>query len=327
MSGADQPGTDPLAPVEILAERDGDGPGVHSLDRFVIQVPDLAEAQRFYTLFGLDVRPSGRSLELATFGDPHVWGTVVEGAKKATHHLSFGIYGEDRQAFEKRLAERGVVRVDSPRGFESDGIWIRGFDDILMELRVAEKSSPDAPVTARPGAPREPRGTELGRISARPVQPSRLAHCLMFTSDTVGAISFYRDVLGMRLSDRAGNVVAFMHGVHGSDHHMVAFAQSSAPGFHHCSWHVDGIEEIGRGAMLMAEAGFDKGWGLGRHVIGSNYFHYVQDPWGSFSEYSYDIDYVPRGHQWDTRDFSMRDALAIWGPAPPEDFVHNYEAD
>ena len=33
--------------------------------------------------------------------------------------------------------------------------------------------------------------------------------------------------------------------------------------------------------------------GVGRHVLGSNYFYYVQDPWGSFAEYSYDIDFVP----------------------------------
>ena len=39
----------------------------------------------------------------------------------------------------------------------------------------------------------------------------------------------------------------------------------------------------------MADQGHGKGWGLGRHVLGSNYFHYVQDPWGRFAEYSCDI--------------------------------------
>jgi hypothetical protein len=85
------------------------------------------------------------------------------------------------------------------------------------------------------------------------------------------------------------------------------------------------LEEVGRGAAQMAAAGYDKGWGLGRHVIGSNYFHYVQDPWGSFCEYSYDIDFIPPGHDWDTQEFGMTDALSLWGPPPPADFVHNYE--
>ena len=66
-----------------------------------------------------------------------------------------------------------------------------------------------------------------------------------------------------------------MHGIHGSDHHLLALVKSSAPGFHHCSWDVSSINDIGLGAMRMADKGYTKGWGLGRHVLGSNYFHYV----------------------------------------------------
>jgi hypothetical protein len=38
--------------------------GVHSLDQFVLAVPDLAPAQVFYSSFGLDVREKGRSIAL-----------------------------------------------------------------------------------------------------------------------------------------------------------------------------------------------------------------------------------------------------------------------
>ncbi len=93
-------------------------------------------------------------------------------------------------------------------------------------------------------------------------------------------------------------MVAFMHGIHGSDHHMLAFAKSDAPGLHHCSWDMASIDEIGIGAAHMADKGYTRGWGLGRHVLGSNYFHYVQDPWGSFAEYSADIDYVAAQQSW-----------------------------
>ncbi len=314
------------APIDVTNERDGVGPSIHSLDRFVLQVPDLAIARHFFGRFGLDVGEQGDGLTIRTFGHDHVWGQIVEGRRKQTQHLSFGAYEEDMPVFAARLKQAGIAQVDAPKGFESNGLWFRGFDDILMEIRAAEKSSPDEPVAAI-ARERTLRGTKLGHQSVGLVRPSRLAHCLLFTSDVMGAIGFYRDVLGMRLSDRAGSIVAFMHGAHGSDHHMVAFAKSSAPGFHHSSWHVGNVEEVGEGAMLMAEAGFDKGWGLGRHVIGSNYFHYVQDPWGGFCEYSYDIDYIPRGHAWDSKDFPPADTLSLWGPPPPADFVHNYEAD
>ncbi len=116
---------------------------------------------------------------------------------------------------------------------------------------------------------------------------------LMFTPDVDRAIDFYSRNLGLRLSDRS-DAVAFMHGIHGSDHHILAFARSETTGMHHCSWDVGGIDDIGLGAMHMHDRGYRNGWGLGRHVLGSNYFHYVQDPWGSFAEYSADIDYIPK---------------------------------
>jgi catechol 2,3-dioxygenase len=50
-------------------------------------------------------------------------------------------------------------------------------------------------------------------------------------------IEFYSNVLGMRLSDRSGDV-AFLHGIHGSDHHLIAFVKSQKPGLHHFSWDV-----------------------------------------------------------------------------------------
>ena len=80
-------------------------------------------------------------------------------------------------------------------------------------------------------------------------------------------------------------MIAFMHAVHGSDHHVIAFVKSDGPGLHHLSWDVGSINDIGLGAMQMADRGFSAGWGLGRHVLGSNYFHYVRDPWGSYAEY------------------------------------------
>src|SRR6185437_7415947 len=70
--------------------KDGDL-GVHSLDQFVLQVPDASKAVDFYGNFGLDVRRDGNVLAIKTFGHDHRWGSVVEGAqKKALHHLSFG---------------------------------------------------------------------------------------------------------------------------------------------------------------------------------------------------------------------------------------------
>ncbi len=283
--------------------------GVHSLDHLHFVVPDLSAAKTFYEEFGLAVGERGSSLSLATVGSPHVWGTVGEGPRKKHQYLSFGAFEDDLDRFAERLQAQGVKRVDPPAGVESNGLWFHDHDGNLVEIAAAPKTSPNAksqflqasaaPVTR--GAP--------NRSAVKRTHPRRLAHVLMFTTDVTKAIGFYARVLGLRLSDHSGDGIAFMHGIHGSDHHMVAFGKSGAPGFHHLSWDVGSIDEIGLGATHMLEKGYDKGWGLGRHVLGSNFFHYVRDPWGSFAEYSADIDFVPHDADWQAADH------------PPEELV------
>ena len=299
--------------------------GVHSLDQFVLTVPDLKPAQNFYQQFGLDVREKDNSLQLHTFGHEHRWGSVAEGARKQIHHLSFGCYADDLPKLKTRLETNGVALLDPPRGFESNGFWFRNPDGILNEVKVAPKSSPD-----RKGAgpwqscPEGVAGVPV-RSKAWTVRPRRLSHVLCFTPDIDRSVQFYDDNLGLRLSDRS-DFVAFMHGIHGSDHHLLAFALSEKPGFHHCSWDVFSVDDIGIGAAHMAQKGFTKGWGLGRHVLGSNFFHYVQDPWGSFSEYSCDIDYIPKTKRWEAKHHAPDDSLSLWGPEPPDYFIANAEA-
>ena len=75
----------------------------------------------------------------------------------------------------------------------------------------------------------------------------------------------------------------------------------------------------------MDAQGYTHGWGVGRHVLGSNYFHYVRDPWGSFAEYSYDIDFIPADVDWPAADHPPEDSFYVWGPPVPDDFVINHE--
>ena len=299
--------------------------GVHSVDHFNFIVPDLKQAQTFYSDFGLDVREEGNSLGLYTAGHDHRWGRVGEGAGKKLTYLSFGAYPEDFEGLRARLKQNAVEQLDPPSGFESNGIWFRDPDGTLIEIRVAEKSSPnEKAVQHNPSSPPGVQGSHA-RSKAATVRPRRLAHVLVFCSDISRAIRFYHTVVGLRLSDRSGDGVAFMHGIHGSDHHMVAFAKSDGPGLHHLSWDVGSVHEVGLGAMQMADRGFTQGWGMGRHVLGSNYFHYVRDPWGSYAEYSSDIDYIPVDCDWPADDHPGHDAFYVWGPSPPADFVVNYE--
>ena len=163
------------------------------------------------------------------------------------------------------------------------------------------------------------------RSKAWKVQPTRLSHALVFSPDIEQSIAFYTQALGLRLSDDSPGI-CFLHAPHGSDHHVIAFAKGSSAGLHHVSWSVTSFDDVGLGAMQMAEKGYDRGWGVGRHVLGSNYFHYVRDPWGSYSEYSFDIDHIPSSMDWPASTQSPEDGFYLCGPGVPKDFIINYEA-
>ena len=298
--------------------------GIHSLERFVFSVPDLAPAERFYDAFGLDARREGDRLDLRTHGNPHCWGSIHGGAGKRLEYLSFSAYDEDLDALSRRIASRGGCEPHALS--DGRGVWVRDADGTPVrvvagaKVTPAQKASPAAVAPAAVG-----KGAAPSRRKAKPVQPRRLSHVLLFTPDVARQVAFYTEVLGLRLSDRSGDIIAFMHGPHASDHHLIAFAKSHAPGLHHSSWDVGSLDDVGLGAEMMKDKGYTKGWGVGRHVLGSNYFYYVQDPWRSWAEYSFDIDFVAHDVDWHAADHPPEDSFYIWGPTVPDDFVINHE--
>jgi len=300
---------------------------VHSLQHFAFSVPDLDVAERFYSEFGLDVRHSATRIDLHTFGNPHCWGSVFEvPGKKKLQFLSFGVFEDDFAPLLRQLDRVGVARTAPHPLSGGTGIWLRDPDGNAVQLITAGKVSPNEPALRASPSPRpRDRGAAPARSQAGRVHPRRMSHVLLFSSDVLRSVKFYGDALGLRLSDRSGEIIAFMHGAHSSDHHMVAFAKSAGPGYHHSSWDVASIDDIGLGMQHMVACGHVRGWGIGRHVIGSNYFYYVQDPWGSFAEYPYDIDFIAADVDWPAADHPPEDSFYVWGPPPPDYFIQNHE--
>jgi catechol 2,3-dioxygenase len=159
------------------------------------------------------------------------------------------------------------------------------------------------------------------------VRPRRLSHVLLFTPDVMASVAFVTEALGMGLADHAQDVIAFCCARKDSDHHVVAFAKSPGVGFHHASFQVADPDEVGRGGRALADKAARGDWGCGRHTIGSNFFHYIQDPWGSWFEYYADLDFIDDYALWKSTNYDLADSLASWGPKLPDDFVHNYEAE
>jgi len=307
------------------ARREG-AVAVHSLHRFVFTVPDLDVAAAFYADFGLDVRRQGGRLDLRTFGFDHRWGSIYEApGPKRLQYVSFGAYADDYDRIAERVKAMGVERIKPHPLADEDGTWFADPEGTSVQLVVARKVTPAEKVVAPAAARATGSGAAPSRSKAGTVRPRRLSHILLFSSDVPRSVRFYSDTLGLRLSDHSGEIIAFLHGAHASDHHLIAFAKSDGAGLHHSSWDVATFDEVGLGMQQMIDRGHAHGWGVGRHVLGSNYFRYIRDPWGSFAEYSYDIDFIPATIDWQARDHPPEDSFYVWGPPVPDDFIINHE--
>ena len=129
----------------------------------------------------------------------------------------------------------------------------------------------------------------------------------------------------IRLSDHSGAGIAFLHGIHGSDHHMVAFAHSDAPSFRRLSSDVGSVDEDGHGRDAHAGPWLRPGLRLVA-TCSARLLPLRPRPWEASPNIPPDIDYVPVDCDWKSGDHPPEDSFYVWGPNPPEDFTHNYEA-
>jgi catechol 2,3-dioxygenase-like lactoylglutathione lyase family enzyme len=302
---------------------------IRSLQHIALTVPDPAVGKQFYTDFGMDGRDDGKRVVMRCHGRDQDQIVLVEGKKKRMHHICFGARADAIEALKTRLEKNGTRLLDAPKETPGDGIWFRDPDDLLVNVRAAEPA-PWAPAPEwkinnpghlnRAGVPGHP-------SRAAPVRPRRLGHTLRFTPNPARQLDFYTRVVGMKLSDRSQDIIVFLrNGEGGSDHHVLAFLKDDQPGYHHASFEVSNLDELGMGACRLLDKGYRDGWGFGRHVIGSNFFHYIRDPWGSLAEYFCDIDYIPGDMDWKPKDYPPQDSLYAWGPRVPADFGRNFDA-
>lgn len=303
---------------------------VQGLLSITLEVPDLEVGIGFYTDAGLLVSRDGDRAHFRCAGQDRDCLTLIGNAPaKRLHHVN--LRADALEQIAAVVPSHGGKLVSAPPGFAGDGLWLE--DPHGMLLHLVDRPADGPLIAEEPFTINEPgrlnrvrRSAILPGASYPPVQPLRLGHVLVFSPNVPASVAFVTEALGMGLADRAQDVIAFCCTRQNSDHHVVAFAKSSGIGFHHASFQVSNPDQVGRGGRALLERAGKGDWGFGRHTIGSNFFHYIQDPWGSWFEYYSDMDHIDNYALWTPTNYAMEDSLANWGPPVPEDFVHNYEA-
>jgi catechol 2,3-dioxygenase-like lactoylglutathione lyase family enzyme len=295
---------------------------ISGLHHYALEVPDLEVAEGFLQDFGLETGEKDGALVAQCPGRDQEQVRLVQAPAKRLHHVSFTLRQGTLDACLAGLDRAAVPVIEPPEGAPEAGVWIRDPDGTAVQLLEEEPAParPVEPALVNIGGTQQRIGVAQWRQATDDVLPRRLGHTLLFTARPQEMTDFYTGVLGLRISDRIHGLVTFLNAGPG-DHHVFGFITSSHRGFHHASFEVPSIDAIAIGADRMRAKGREGGWGLGRHTIGSNFFHYNPDPWGSWIEWFSDIDQID--DCWVAGEWEVPPHL--WGAPPPAAFLANRE--
>jgi len=180
-------------------------------------------------------------------------------------------------------------------------------------------------------------GHELIRVNTtqrpprEPTKVQRLGHVVLQTTKYVEALNWYLDNLGMIVSDflffpgqrDRGPAMSFIRcdrGATPTDHHTLAMALGPQNRYVHSAFQVCDLDALAAGGQYLADQGYHRSWGIGRHIQGSQIFDYWRDPDGFMVEHFTDGDMFDCTLEPGWAPFTAS-GLAQWGPPVTNDFL------
>jgi hypothetical protein len=295
--------------------------------------PDLVRAEAFARAFGFQV-------SVSTPDELHLRGTdsgsacviVRRGARSRFVGVAFAAHDE----------------VDVITLAEAAGVPTRALPETTGGL-VAELVDPSGiPVRVVAGMRDLPAlpaqrpqvvnaGHQVARVNATqrplraPARVQRLGHVVLQSTRYLQALNWYLDNLGMIVSDflyfpgqrDRGPAMSFIRcdrGATPADHHTLAMALGPANRYVHSAYQVADLDALAAGGEYLAERGYFRSWGIGRHIQGSQLFDYWRDPDGFLVEHFTDGDMFDNTLEPGWAPFTAT-GLAQWGPPVSKDFL------
>jgi hypothetical protein len=180
-------------------------------------------------------------------------------------------------------------------------------------------------------------GHELQRMNGTqrpprvPTKVQRLGHLVLQTTKYTKSLNWYLDNLGMIVSDflffpgqrDRGPTMSFIRcdrGAIPTDHHTLAIALGPKNRYVHSAYQVCDLDALAAGGEYLADHGYNRSWGIGRHIQGSQIFDYWRDPDGFMVEHFSDGDMFDSTLEPGWAPFTAS-RLAQWGPPVTKDFL------
>jgi catechol 2,3-dioxygenase-like lactoylglutathione lyase family enzyme len=289
---------------------------LHRLTSVTIGVPNVTDTAAYYTEFGL--APAGPETFSTVDGGEQL--RLVQAPARRLVELGIGAENpDDLTRIARSMANLGVAAEPGDGVLTVVDLGTAVRVRITIAEPIAQAAEP-APVCNGPGRDVRLNARAAGIERTSPVAPRKLGHVVLGSTDQEASHRFFTEGLGFKVSDVIPGIAAFLRCT--TDHHNVLLQSAPVPYLHHTSWQVADVDEVGRGAFRMLDGHPERHvWGLGRHHIGSNFFWYLKDPAGNFSEYYSDMDCIVDDAIWKPEDFTDMRALYNWGPPVPPSFI------
>jgi glyoxalase/bleomycin resistance protein/dioxygenase superfamily protein len=289
---------------------------LHRLTTITLGVPAVAPVAAYYEEFGLAPLGDGRFAS----GDGGEQLRLVTTPTRRLVELGIGADDTDDLArIDRSLARLGVAAEVGGEALVAHDPGTRVRVVVQVADRIRQSVTPLSALNG-PGRLDRRNARADGILRDSRVRPRKLGHVVLGSTDFAASQRFFIEGIGFKVSDTIDGLASFLRC--STDHHNLLVQPAPVPFLHHSSWQVDDVDEIGRGAhALLAVDPSRHVWGLGRHHIGSNFFWYLKDPAGNFSEYYADLDCILEDQLWTPGDWEGIQGLYNWGPPVPPSFL------
>jgi len=294
---------------------------LHGLTSITLGVPDVEAVAGYSEAFGLEpthTDESARRVFATADGGDQL--TFVPAPRRRLLEIAIG--ADDPDDIGRIAADLTALDVEFQRA--EGRLQVQDPNSALnvtiaVAPRIVQAAAKQEPYNG-PGRPDRANRRAPGIEREGAVRPRRLGHVVVGSLDQEASQRFFTQGLGFKVSDHAPGLASFLRC--SADHHNLLVQQAPLNFLHHTAWEVDDVDEVGRGATAMlADHPERHVWGLGRHHIGSNFFWYLKDPAGNFSEYYSDLDCIVEDALWKPAVVEGARGIYNWGPPIPPSFI------